>query len=171
MRALVLLAVVVVVPAPGCLQIGTGLGAGADGGRPATADAGAADAGPTGAGCFHDPATGVQLCEQIDTCPTVAVDPSALPDCGFRLGAALDLECLCGDSLCPLGVPATCAQAEQLLRGQNQLLVCQQVSEGRCVRLASPDAGSGAAGATSPCDKQCESECAGDPSCTQLCGC
>jgi hypothetical protein len=155
-------------PLMACMQIGTSAGAGpGSGGGSTSVDAGAPDAGPTGTRCFEDPATRTVLCEEIAICPGVAVDPGAFPDCGFRLGAgrSLDLECLCGSALCPVGVPTTCAQANQLLDGQSALLVCQQRAYGLCVELVAPDAGGGT------CDTVCRAECAGTPSCLQLCGC
>lgn len=147
---------------------GTGTGAGADDGGPAPAPS----SGPNGAGCFTDSSSQVMLCERIDTCPGVDVDQGAYPGCGFRMGAGstLDLECICSDALCPVGVATSCPQAEQLLAQQSALLVCQQASEGRCVPLAAPDAG-GAGGGSGSCDQACAAECAGAPSCLQLCGC
>jgi hypothetical protein len=153
----------------GCLQVSTGtdVGPGAGG---AAAARGGGDAGTGGTNCQQDPQSGVILCEQIDICAGVSVDTAALPNCGFELhaGAVLDLECLCGDALCPIGVPATCDQAKQLLGAQTELLVCQQVSEGRCLQLGSPDAGQSG---RSDCLKKCQSDCAGVPGCVQLCGC
>jgi hypothetical protein len=172
--ASILLMPIALMPA-GCLRIGTdvgdagGSGAGAS---PTSEVTGSADGGPTGAGCFADPASHVVLCEEVDLCPGVDVDPSAFPNCGFRLGAAspLDLECICGDSLCPLGVPNTCAAVTVLLAPQNALLVCEQVDEGRCLPLGGGNAGA-AAPTSGTCDRECESECAGAPSCIELCGC
>jgi hypothetical protein len=112
------------------------------------------------------------LCAAIDTCPGVAVDRGAYPDCGFRMGAAgvLDLECFCSDQLCPVGVASSCQQAAALLDGQSELTVCQQVSEERCVPLGGgADAGGTGGGGT--CDPTCRDGCGGDPSCLQLCGC
>jgi hypothetical protein len=155
----------------GCLQIGTGSGSGggADGGP--TAAGGGADSGPVGAGCVQDPQTQVVLCEQIDVCPTVIVEPGAYPNCGFRLYSAspLDLECLCGDALCPIGVPTSCADAQQLLDARNSLQVCQQSTEGSCLTLVTPDAGSGS-GSAGPC-AACAAQCGGSPACYAACGC
>jgi hypothetical protein len=155
-----------------------GAGSGSSGGGAGAAGGGGADAGPTGMNCFTDGQSQVTLCEQIDTCPGLAVEPGALPNCGFRLHAdsTLDLECICGDALCPIGVPTSCAQAQQLLSGQTVLTVCQQQSEGRCVPLAGTGTSSGATGSSSggtssTCDQQCAADCAGAPSCLQLCGC
>jgi len=153
-----------------CLQVSTGTGVGPGAGAGAGAAAGGRDAATGGTNCQQDALTGVILCEQNDVCPGVGVDPATLPHCGFELhaGAVLDLECLCSDALCPIGVPPTCDQAKQLLAGQTELLVCQQVAEGRCVQLANHDAGTNA---NSDCLKRCQSDCAGVPGCIQLCGC
>jgi hypothetical protein len=165
--------------ANGCLQLetgadgGTGTGSGSssssDAGTSASASGGVGRGATNGTNCTTDPASQITLCEQIANCPGVDVDPSAFPGCGFRLNAAslFDLECGCGDSLCPIGAPTSCADAQQLLdQEQSSLLVCQQVSEGTCMPL-NIDAGA----AASPCDKDCESQCAGDPNCIQMCGC
>jgi hypothetical protein len=158
-------------PLVACVQIGTGTGTGSDagnaGGPTLSAPALLPEAGPTGTNCVEDPGTQTILCERIDVCPAVDVDPGAFPDCGFRMraGSLLDLECFCGSALCPVGVAASCDQATQLLLAQSALVVCEQQAEGRCVELATPDAGGGA------CDKACAADCAGAPSCLQLCGC
>jgi hypothetical protein len=153
-----------------CLELSTGTDAGADAGAvattPTTGVTGAVT--PSGAGCTEDAVTQVTLCEQISTCPGVDVDQGAFPGCGFRItqgSPALDLECLCGTSLCPIGVPSTCADATQLLSQQSSITVCEQSDEGRCVAQATTG------GTSSTCDKNCESGCAGDPSCIQFCGC
>jgi hypothetical protein len=161
------LLLLIALPILSCMQIGTDTGAGSGGGSLVSAGEGSADAGPGGTNCAQDPTSQIVLCEQIDTCPGVDVDPGAFPNCGFRLRdvASLDIECLCGDSLCPVGVPTTCGEAQALLDGQNALLVCQQQAEGRCLEMVTPDAG------VSSCDTVCRDECAGTPSCLQLCGC
>jgi hypothetical protein len=124
----------------------------------------------TGVSCNTDSQSGITLCEEVTACPGVDVDQGAFAGCGFRLHgpAKLDLECLCnGESLCPIGVPATCADAQQLLNQQGGALsVCQQVDQGSCLDVV--DAGSSA---PSSCDKACESQCQSDPGCISLCGC
>jgi hypothetical protein len=169
--------VLAAVPLLSCLQqVSTGNGTETD----PTASAGSTTASsaagavmPTGSDCQTDPQTQVTLCAGTSLCAGVAVDPGALPNCGFQIhaGTVIDLECLCGEDLCPIGVPNTCAEAAQLLSSQTALLVCEQDSEGHCTSLASPPAAAGAASAASPCDKQCETQCAGEPDCVQLCGC
>jgi hypothetical protein len=162
----------------GCiaLQTGDGTGTGASSGSSSGSTTSSSSSGGGGAtkgtNCTTDPQSGITLCEQIANCPGVDVDPGAFPGCGFRLKASstYDLECGCGDSLCPIGTPTSCETALQLLNQEaSSLNVCQQVSDGTCLPLA----GDGGAGSTSSssCDKACESECAGDPNCIQLCGC
>lgn len=151
-----------------CLQLDTGTDAGTDaGGGTVSTSAGSPTGTPQGAGCSPVLQTQASLCEQISTCPGVDVDPGVFPDCGFRIqsGSTLDLECLCNTALCPVGVATSCAEAAQLLAAQNEFSVCEQEAEGRCVEQGTPTTTS------SSCDKTCESECAGDPSCIQLCGC
>jgi len=143
----------------------SGSGSSADGGTPATTTHGA----QSGTGCTTDATSGITLCEAIDACPGITVDQGAFPGCGWRMSAAslYDLECACGDALCPVGTPTSCADAQQLLdQAQSSVLVCQQSSEGTCMPLT-PAGG----GTPSSCDKSCESQCAGDPNCIQLCGC
>jgi hypothetical protein len=156
----------------GCLQQVT-TGPGSDPTAAGASDGGPSGSGgpmPMGTGCSTDPQTGVTLCSGVDTCPTVAVDPSAWPGCGFRVagGTALDLECLCANSICPIGVATTCSQASQLLSAQNELSVCQQVSESRCTSVpTAPEAGTVPPG----CDRNCQIGCGTAPDCLQVCGC
>jgi hypothetical protein len=162
-------------PLLACLQqVSTGTGTTDPTASAASSSATASSDTAAGAGCGTDMQSQITLCEQTSLCPGVTVDQDALPGCGFRIhpGSVIDLECLCGDQLCPIGIPDTCAQASQLLMSQTALVVCEQVSDGRCEQVA-PDAGSAAPtpSAASPCDKQCETECAGEPDCIQLCGC
>ena len=154
-----------------CLQFSTGPGSGKEGapaGSSAVSVEGGAPAQPTGAGCGVETSTNTTMCTAISLCPQIVVDHDLYPTCGFRLhGNALDVECACSGSLCPLGSPATCAQVAQLLANQNQVSVCAQINEGRCTRGASGFD----AGRTNPCDKICASECGGNPQCLSDCGC
>jgi hypothetical protein len=154
-------------PLAACMDLGTGT----DGGTAptATAPSGQPEAGPGGSDCLQNSAATITLCAQITSCPGVTVDRGAYPDCGFRMGAGavLDVECVCDDQLCPVGVAASCSQAGMLLDGQSEITVCQQVNESRCVSLG----GGADAGGSGTCDTQCRSECSGDPNCLQLCGC
>ncbi len=174
--------VAIAVALTGCLQLETGgdggAAAGGSSGSASGSGSGSSGSGGTGAtsgtGCTTDPASQITLCEQIANCPGVDVDQGAFPGCGFRMNAAstYDLECACGDSLCPIGVPGSCSDAAQLLeQAQSSLSVCQQLDQGSCLPIA-VDGGGGAPSSTgSTCDKTCESECAGDPNCIQMCGC
>jgi hypothetical protein len=172
-------------PLVACLQqLGTGDGTTdptTSGGSTTSSSAGTTT--PTGAGCSTDPQTEITLCQQTSLCPGVSVDQGMLSGCGFRIhpGSVIDLECLCnGEDLCPIGVPDTCAEATQLLSSQTSFVVCEEASEGRCVQVGS-EAGTSSASASpstsaasaspSTCDKQCETQCAGEPDCIQLCGC
>ncbi|MFO0667309.1 MAG: hypothetical protein U0174_25385 [Polyangiaceae bacterium] len=92
------------------------------------------DAGVQGLACGADRATGVTLCSAVSSCPNLVVDGDALPSCGFRVkGTSYDIQCVCGDWLCPVGTPTTCTEAAQLMNGATSLQVCLQVNENRCV--------------------------------------
>jgi len=141
---------------------GTSTGSSSSGGTGAT----------SGTNCTTDPQSGITLCEEIANCPNVDVDQGAFPGCGFRMNASsiYDLECDCGDALCPIGTPVSCATALQLLNQQgSSLSVCQQVDEGSCISLVAD--GGASSSTSSSCDKACEAMCGGNPDCIQLCGC
>lgn len=171
--------------AAGCVQIGTGTGdpSGSSGGGSSSGSTGptsaAAADGGTGTSCGTDPSTGATLCLGISSCPSLAIDPNAWPSCGFRPtgGSTLDLECLCGDSLCPIGVATSCEDATALLTMQTQLMVCEQVAEQRCVPVSGqaaqgPQGGADAGGGTpSTCNQTCLVGCGTAADCLQLCGC
>jgi len=155
-----------------CLQLGkpsdsddssTGDAAGAGAGAAGTGSSAAA----TGTNCGVDPSSGISLCLGISSCPAVRVDPDQFPDCGYRIsGNKIDLECLCGDSLCPMGSAASCLDAKSLLFDQSAQGVCAGVAAGRC-QLVKQTAHT----ATSTCDKDCRAQCGGVPGCFTLCGC
>ncbi|MES1174676.1 MAG: hypothetical protein ABUL62_10115 [Myxococcales bacterium] len=152
-----------------CLQIGTPQGA--DGGNSGTAagasGSGGASATASGTNCGVDPSSGIALCLGISSCPTVRVDPDQFPDCGYRIsGSVIDLECLCGDSLCPMGSAASCLDAKGLLSDQSAHGVCSGIADGKCqvVKQTSTNVGSS-------CDKDCRAQCSGVPGCVTLCGC
>jgi hypothetical protein len=168
--------------AAGCLQIDTGTGdpPGSSGGSspsgsgtPATLTG--EDGGAAGTSCGSDPTTGTTLCLGVTSCPSLTIDPNAWPSCGFRPtgGSTLDLECLCGDSLCPIGVATSCETATSLLSMQTQLMVCEQVSEQRCVAVTPATGASGGedAGTPSTCNQTCLVGCGTADDCRQLCGC
>jgi hypothetical protein len=161
-------------PLSGCLQLGTpgdsgGGIAGASSAGSSSSDAGAPPA--SGTNCGVDPSSGIALCLGITSCPTVRVDPDLLPGCGYRIaGSLIDLECLCNDSLCPVGSAASCADAKALLADQSQQGVCTGIAEGRCTALSRSASDSNAN--TKPnCDKNCRAECGGDLGCITQCGC
>jgi hypothetical protein len=157
-----------------CLQIG--LPDGTDGGAldaakrsdgDAPSDVKAPDKGASSdLGCVIDPLSRVTLCTAIGLCPGLSVDHDRFPNCGFRAGTGvIDVQCFCGDFLCPLGATLTCGQARDLLATQFELTACSQVNEGRCARRSiAPPTGTS-------CDKNCAAMCAGDPGCLRFCGC
>jgi len=163
------LSALALLPLAACLQVTTDTGSGTSGSPGAGGPSGGDDGGSGGTGCATDPETQVVLCAQSNACPGVTVDPGAFPGCGFRVngGEPLDLECLCSESLCPIGVPTTCAQAMTMLQAQSAIVVCQQVSEGRCVQLVTPDAGA----VPASCDRGCQAACGAAADCVQICGC
>ena len=151
-----------------CLQFGKHGedGTGADAGNAgSTGSAGAATT--TGTNCGVDPSSGVALCLGISSCPSVRVDPDQFPDCGYRIsGNRIDLECLCGDSLCPMGKAASCRDAQGLLSEQSAQAVCAGVADGLC-QVVQQAQRSG----KSSCDQECRAQCSGVPGCLSLCGC
>lgn len=99
-----------------------------------SADASVKDApydAATGVACGRDPATHVELCSGISSCPNLLVDPDALFGCGF-LPTGMELACLCDDRLCTLGKPKSCMEAKAMIESTNVLDVCAQVAEGTC---------------------------------------
>lgn len=153
-----------------CLQIGTGQDTDTtDSGSSGSANAGAAGSvRASGINCGVDPSSGISLCLGISSCPSVRVDSDRFPDCGYRIsGSAIDLECLCGDSLCPMGSAASCLDAKALLSEQSALGVCAGVAEGRCEVVQQGSTSN----TGSTCDKDCRAQCSGVPGCVQLCGC
>jgi hypothetical protein len=153
--------------AAGCLQLDLGDPADSGAAPAAPSSGSSADAGTFGGTlCAVDALSKTTLCTSIDPCPGLAVDHDVFPDCGFRVPSlAIDLQCVCGDSLCPMGTSLTCAQAQALLSNNSELSVCTQELEGRCALRGTSTP------TTSTCDRSCASECAGDPGCIGLCGC
>ncbi|MEO6602172.1 MAG: hypothetical protein ABIQ16_19985 [Polyangiaceae bacterium] len=152
-----------------CLQIGTPHGA--DGGTSGSAaganGTGGASATASGTHCGVDPSSGISLCLGISSCPGVLVDPNQFPECGYRIsGSVIDLECLCGESLCPMGSAASCLDAKALLREQSAQGVCAGVADGNCQVVKQT-----ATSEASTCDKDCRAQCSGAPGCITLCGC
>jgi|HubBroStandDraft_1064217.scaffolds.fasta_scaffold20918_3 hypothetical protein len=162
----------------GCIQdLGTDI-ANTDTSSSASTSDDASTASATGINCGEDPTTGITLCSGISACSSIAVDPSALAGCGFRIhsaSAVMDLECLCGTALCPIGVPDTCAEASSLLSGLTSLVVCEGASEGKCVQEEAAEAGTSTAATTTSttgtCNNECLVSCGAATDCQQLCGC
>jgi hypothetical protein len=150
-----------------CLQFGKAGDSAADDGTAAANAGSGGGASVTGTNCGVDPSTGVALCLGISACPGVRVDPEQFPDCGYRIaGRAIDLQCLCGDSLCPMGSAASCLDAKALLAEQSAQTVCAGVAEGRCQLVQQTSRSS-----SSTCDRDCRASCSGVPGCAALCGC
>jgi hypothetical protein len=130
-----------------------------------------------GTNCGSDPTTGATLCLGLNLCPNIAVNTSVYPACGFQVsGTAIDIECLCGQYLCPLGATTTCAAAATVLAQSNEASVCASQSNGSCTYLAATSSStststSTSASSTSTCDTTCSSQCVGDPTCIEYCGC
>ncbi|HKO48034.1 MAG TPA: hypothetical protein VJV79_09940 [Polyangiaceae bacterium] len=167
-----LISILLLVSLSSCLQIGTGsdsdssAAAGSTGASGAGASAGAS---ATGTNCGVDPSSGVALCLGISSCPRVRVDPDQFPNCGYRIaGNSIDLQCLCGDSLCSMGKAASCLDAQALLSEGAAQGVCAGIAEGRC-QPVSPTSSS--SNAKCPNAKECRAQCSGVPGCITLCGC
>lgn len=161
--------IVLLVSLSSCLQVGKGSDAGssADDDHAGGSGPGPSAASATGTSCGVDPSTGVTLCLGLSSCPSVRVDPDQFPDCGYRVaGKAIDLECLCGDSLCPMGSAASCLDAKALLAEQSAQSVCAGVAAGRCQVVQQTPHSSSAT-----CDRDCRAQCSGVPGCVTLCGC
>ena len=160
--------IVVLVSLSSCLQVGktSDSGSSTDEGSSGGSNS-SSSVSVTGTNCGVDPSTGVALCLGISSCPGVRVDPDQFPDCGYRIaGSRIDLECLCGDSLCPLGSAASCLDAKALLAEQSAQAVCAGVSESRCQVVQQAPRSS-----DSNCDRDCRAQCSGVPGCVALCGC
>ncbi len=157
-----------------CVQLGQAADSDSDSDSGSAANAGsgatgvAANAAATGTNCGVDPGSGVSLCLGSSSCPGLRVDPAQFPGCGYRIsGTTIDLECLCGEALCPMGSAASCLDAKALLTEQSALGVCAAVADGRCETVEPIHSDSN----NSTCDKNCRSHCSGDPNCFTLCGC
>jgi hypothetical protein len=143
-------------------------GSGAGSSSPAAAGTGGGSA--QGIDCGTDPDTSATLCLGNTACPGLTIDTVVYPGCGFRVnGAAVDIECSCSGWLCPLGA-TSCAVAKQKLAEENYGAVCGQLGGGACIQgVPTPRSTSSSSGGS--CDPTCRSECAGEPTCLQLCGC
>jgi len=142
-------------------------------------DGGAATAATVqGASCTQLSAS-ISLCLAISSCPNLVLNPQVFPECGFRIhGTAIDPECVCGNYLCPIGVPTTCAEAASEASGDATYdSVCEQSVEGSCLQLnatgssgGSGSSGSSSGSSTSAC-QQCIQSCDNVPSCIDACVC
>jgi hypothetical protein len=135
-------------------------------------DGGALTSKTTGTGCGTD---GVTLCLGASECPSISVNQSVFPECGFYFaGGSVYLACLCSNYLCPIGKPANCDQAASLLNSTNEGTVCGKLSSGECSEVSGASDGMDAeatSDTSTGCDESCASMCAGEPDCIQQCGC
>jgi hypothetical protein len=120
--------------------------------------------GPTGSVCTAITTT-YAVCADLSSCPGVIIDPNVFPDCGYSVhGDAIDPECLCYGSMCPMGTPQTCAEMQALLSsGVTLTTVCDQQITGKCANM-------GGQGEPSTC-QVCKNNCDGNVTCLQNCGC
>jgi hypothetical protein len=104
------------------------------------------------------------ICADVSLCPGVEISPYTFPNCGYSVhGNAIDPECLCSGSMCPMGAPATCDDMQAILMATNIEAVCAALSAGHCTNL-------GSLGTPSSC-QQCKTNCDGNVMCLQNCGC
>jgi hypothetical protein len=140
---------------------------------PAPADAGAAsNAAPSapqqpealGSGCTPITSS-YNICTMISTCPGLQIDTNRFPECGFSVhGSALDPECLCYGSMCPMGTPQTCDDMQTLLSNVTIESVCAEYQAGHCQSEGS------IGGVDTDC-QLCKANCNGNQACIQNCGC
>lgn len=163
-----------------CMDVSTGTGSGggssgADSGAAAAKGEGGAVTTPavTGTNCGADSNLGIQLCASTTQCPSVVVDQSVFPGCGWRIvNGTADLQCDCNGMMCPIGTPSSCGDAAMLLSTQTQGTVCQGIADGRCTTPGGSTGGTGSSGSGGGnCDKNCAADCNGNASCLMLCGC
>jgi hypothetical protein len=153
-----------------CVGINSSTSQGAGNGQDAATASSSTTA--TGIACNTDLATHATLCAATTACPSVSVDATLFPNCGFRtLQAAFELDCVCyGNYLCPVGTVKTCLEVTTLFSSKTLASVCNEVSLGLCSQsTASTTTGTG--GRTSTCNQDCYSSCVGSPACIVACGC
>jgi hypothetical protein len=144
---------------------------GSSGGQGSSTGTGTGASTPQGIDCGVDPDTSATLCLGNTVCPGMTIDTEVYPLCGFRVnGTAVDIECSCSGFLCPLGA-TSCASAQQKLADENYGVVCSQVSGGTCTQGMPVAQSTSSSSSGGSCDPTCRSECAGEPTCLQLCGC
>jgi hypothetical protein len=157
--------------APACVipDISTGADAGSSSASSSSssgAGGGSSSATTTGASCTQV-SSSISLCLYISSCPNLILDPKVFPSCGFRIhGDAIDPECLCGNTICPIGAPTSCSEAAADTSGDVTYdSVCEQSVEGHCTAL-----GTGGSSTSSACET-CVQNCDNVPSCVEACGC
>lgn len=164
----------------GCEQIAQALGTDTpEADASTTTDAAVtSDAGVLGGGCGQESNTGIVLCTATTLCPTVVVDTSAMPSCGFRIrGSVVDIVCGCNNFVCPMGTFATCTEAATILAQTTQQEICNQVATERCVQVETvPTTSSSSTSSTSSsggtgCDPDCVKACGGGAACASICNC
>jgi hypothetical protein len=136
---------------------------------PAVADAGSTtppgsstQAVPTGANCNSLTET-YSICDDLSSCPGVSIDQTKFPNCGYSVhDDAIDPECLCYGSMCPMGAPGTCTDMAALLATTTADEVCLQYAAGHCLDLG---------GSSQSQCAVCKQNCAGNPTCLSACGC
>ena len=154
----------------GCAML-QALDGGGAGGASTTTGTGGATTAAQGASCGTDPDTSAILCLASTVCPGLTIDSEVYPGCGYRVnGGALDIECSCSGWLCPLGA-ASCADAKLKLADQNYGVVCSQAAGGTCAQGTPVGATPSSSSSGGTCDTTCRTECAGEPTCIQACGC
>jgi hypothetical protein len=117
---------------------------------------------PTGSNCSSLTET-YSICNDLSLCPGVSIDQTKFPQCGYSVhDDAIDPECLCFGSMCPMGVPGTCADMATILATTTVDTVCAQYAGGHCLDL-------GGTGPT-PCSV-CKQNCGNNPQCLSACGC
>ncbi len=122
--------------------------------------------------CTTDPTTGGTTCLASLLCPSVTIDAVAYAGCGYLPGATLDVECVCGNFLCPITVGTSCTQlTEALTNNVSSQDFCDQAAQvsGSACRTAVAT-GAGGGGSTT-CDQTCLAACGTGPNCDNLCGC
>jgi hypothetical protein len=165
-----ILAALLTLAVSGCAILQQLEGGGSGGTSTTPAATGGAATAAQGTDCGTDPDTSAVLCLGSTVCPGLTIDSSLFPGCGYRVnGVALDIECSCSGWLCPLGA-ASCSAAQSAMTQENYSVVCSQLGTAACVQ-GTPVAASSSSSSGGTCDTTCRSECAGEPTCIQLCGC
>jgi hypothetical protein len=161
--------------APACIVPSISSGSDAGSSEATSSDGGTststASTTPTGTSCTAITAS-ISLCQTISSCPSLALSTQIFPECGFRInGSAIDPECLCdSEYLCPIGHPATCAEAVTDSSGDvNYDSVCEQEVSGGCTDLTAGSTSSSTT--TSAACQSCVNACDNVPTCLDACGC